>query len=321
MIRRDCRLRRAATLCATAAALVVSAPALAGPDVPTAPASVVRTANATQQQAEPASGDTRAGSADRPGSGDGGSDAAASVEPKTITVKPGVTEVLPVSRSHLNRIVTPYTEPRVRTTSNAKIKVKEHVVYVASSSEAPITVYIMPGERETDALALALVPREIPPKEITLKLPGGHRVAPRARVDRGAARDWERDHPYIEAIRELFAGLAKGRVPGGFGLKQVRTGMTIPSCTPAQGADLKYEFAGIGQRVTGGSLIATVGRVTNTDNEKIELDERWCDGAGVVAVAYWPRLMLKPGEQAEVFVARQRSSKPAAPQRPSLLEP
>lgn len=303
--------------------LMTTAGAAERPQIPVSPSSVLATG--------PEQGSEQQRSASKPAPASGGDSATTrtsqasdssdqTVEPVTLTLKPGVTEVLPIAKDHLNRIVTPYTNPQVRTTANAKIQVKNHVVYVASASEAPITVYVMPRDSESQALSLALVPRQIPPREITLQLAddeGGARIKP---VDRAAAQDWEQSQPYVEAIEELMSGLARGQVPSGFGLDSITAGMNIPSCGSPPGAELTYDFVGIGQRLTGGSLIAYVGRVTNTDDETIELDERWCRSERVVASAFWPRIMLEPGQQAEVYVVRSRRVESGTPERPSLLE-
>lgn len=302
------------------ALLVAGAAAAESPDIPTSPSAILDTGSGdSQARTAGKAGTTQdGGKGDAAGSSDGSADQ--EVEPLTLQLKPGVTEVLPIAKNHLNRIVTPYSTPRVRTTSNAKVKVEGHVVYVASRSEAPITLYIMPSDSEAQALSLALVPRAVPPKEITLELADPKGQGRARRIDAGAAHAWEESQPYVQTIQQLLSGLARGKVPSGYGIDSITAAMWQPDCSRPEGADLQYDFAGVGQRVSGGSLIAYVGRVTNVDDEVIELDERWCRTEGVVATAFWPRIIVKPGEQSEVFVVRRRRVESAAPERPSLLE-
>lgn len=322
------------TIAATAIAAFCIAPIpVAGsemPQIPASPSSVVATRPPADGGGPSTSSNSGNAAAAKPSPSDRGQSQAGTskpssggdqtIEPTTLTVKPGVTEVLPIAKDHLNRIVTPYTDPQVRTTANAKIEVQDQVVYVASKSDAPITAYIMPSDSEAQALSLALVPRQVPPAEITLQLADHQTGGPARPADPAAARDWEQSQPYIESIEKLMAGLARGQVPSGYGLGALTQEMWHPDCKAPAGGDLAYDFVGVGQRVSGGSLIAYIGRVTNADDQPIELDERWCAGAGVVATAFWPRIILEPGQQAEVYVVRRRPTQPSTPQRPSLLE-
>lgn len=302
------------------ALLVSSMATAAGPDIPTSPSAILETGTSTTATDGGDSAGTTQGAGKRTSDRKASLDRDTEVKPLTLRVKPGVTEVLPIAKNHLNRIVTPYTTPNVRTTSNAKVEVKGHVVYVASRSEAPITLYIMPAGSEAQALSLALVPRAVPPKEVNLELADARGEGRARRLDPGAARAWESSQAYVKTIEQLLSGLARGQVPSGYGLDDITAAMWQPACTRPEGADLRYDFAGIGQRVSGGSLIAYVGRVTNVDDEVLELDERWCRTAGVVASAFWPRIVLEPGQQSEVFVVRRRRAESGAPERPSLLE-
>ena len=49
--------------------------------------------------------------------------------PTTLLMTPGVNELIPVALGHLNRIVTPFESPQVRTTSDAQTQIKGNVVY------------------------------------------------------------------------------------------------------------------------------------------------------------------------------------------------
>lgn len=311
-------------------AMLVAATATAeSPNIPTSPSQILQTGSSSEEPGDNAGGDAAKAAAavmEQQGGGEAKAQAETEkkgsdqrVKPVTLELEPGVTEVLPISKNHLNRIVTPYTEPEVRTTSNAKVEVDGHVVYVASRSSAPITLYIMSSASQAQALSLALVPRAVPPKEINLTLAEAESSGKARRLDPGAARAWEESQPYVQTIEQLLSGLARGKVPQGYGMDRITDAMWQPSCASPKGGDLTYDFAGIGQRVSGGSLLGYIGRVTNVDDEVIELDERWCRTEGVVATAFWPRIVLQPGEQAEVYVVRRREVRSSAPERPSLL--
>jgi len=64
-----------------------------------------------------------------------------------------------------------------------------------------------------------------------------------------------------------------------------------------------------------------VGVARNTGVTSIEFDERSCATGKdeVLAVAAWPKVVLRPGESTELYVAVRRSAEQAATLRPSLL--
>lgn len=95
------------------------------------------------------------------------SNSVAADTPTTLLMTPGVNELIPVALGHLNRIVTPFESPQVRTTSDAQTQIKGNVVYVATDKESPVSLYITPPGQEASALSVTLVPRRIPPREIT----------------------------------------------------------------------------------------------------------------------------------------------------------
>lgn len=93
----------------------------------------------------------------------------------TLTVRPGVTEGIPVARGHINRIVTPFQPPNVTTMDKtATVKVTDRVVYFATEGEQPVSLFITPDNSEAVALAVTLVPCGMPPRELELRLEGEH---------------------------------------------------------------------------------------------------------------------------------------------------
>jgi len=74
--------------------------------------------------------------------GEGTGTAALELGPRTLVVTPGTTAIVEVAIDHLNRIVTPFAAPRVRTVSQATTQVEGNAVYVATASEDPVSLYI-----------------------------------------------------------------------------------------------------------------------------------------------------------------------------------
>lgn len=231
--------------------------------------------------------------------------------PETLRVTPGVNEIVPVAVGHLNRIVTPFEHPRVRTVSTATTQVEGRAVYVAPATEEPVALFLTSAEDEDLALSLTLAPRRIPPRELRLALDGGTRAAPET-----AAR-WEQAQPYDDTLTRAFRALALGKVPAGYGLRGPRRGETA-GCAQA-GLAVR-----IGQVLEGHALWLVAARAENRSAELVTLDERRCEatlGEAVLAVAAWPRVELGPGESAELYLAvRPRSPDDAARARPPLVD-
>ena len=121
-----------------------------------------------------ASAATAANAGDGPASDRANQDepAVLALGPRTVTVAPGANAILELAIDHLNRIVTPFERPSVRTVSELSTEVEGKVVYVATASEVPATLYISAGDAAGTTIALTLAPRRVPPREIRLQVPG-----------------------------------------------------------------------------------------------------------------------------------------------------
>lgn len=248
--------------------------------------------------------------------------------PLEIELTPGVNEIINASIGHINRIVTPFPSPEVRSTSSAEMSVHENVIYVAPQSEQPVTMYITQSGDEALALSVTLNPRRIPPVEARLKVAGSEDELFFARD--AASQTTLADMPYVTSLRAVVRALALGEVPAGYNLRQ--TAIYEEVCAPPPGLDaytdgqIAFDFS-LAQRIQGTSLIASVGRVTYQAPEgatylpPIELNELWCADVDTAAVAFWPAPLLNAGESAEVFVVRRRTdSHGPRTTRPSLLD-
>jgi conjugal transfer pilus assembly protein TraK len=145
-----------------------------------------------------------------------------SLGPKTVRVSPGTTAIVEVAIDHLNRIVTPFTSPQVRTVSRATTQVDGNAIYVATASEEPVSLFITEAGDTATTISLTLAPRHIPPREVRLVLTGGvvpvRTAAPAIKPPRPVVRN---DQPYVEHIASAFRALAQNRVPVGYGLRKV----------------------------------------------------------------------------------------------------
>lgn len=233
-----------------------------------------------------------------------------------LVMTPGVNEIVPVAVSHLNRIVTPFAEPAINTTSNATVNIEDNVVYVATNEENPVTLFITQKGSQARALSLTLVPRRIPPRELFLELEGGASQA--ALIGNPRAERWETSQPYIDTLRGVMRSLALGDIPQGYTLHDTNSQQRLPSC---QQPGFNFRFAG-GQTMVGHRLTVSIGVATNVSGQPLEFKEQSCGDWDVAAVAAWPRNVLSPNERTEIYVIRRADG--AAPEsstsaRPSLL--
>jgi conjugal transfer pilus assembly protein TraK len=235
--------------------------------------------------------------------------------PKTIQVSPGTTAIVEVAIDHLNRIVTPFTSPQVRTVSRATTQVDGNAIYVATASEEPVSLFITEAGDTATAISLTLAPRHIPPREVRLVLTGGlvRTAAPKVRPPRPLVRN---DQPYVEQIASAFRALAQNRVPPGYGLRKVGRGERLECRQPNLSVTTAQVFEGQGLRIL-------AAKARNRGKESIVLEEYRCSagsGTVVAAVAAWPRSRLAPGEETELYVAvRPDDSDPERGDWPSLL--
>jgi conjugal transfer pilus assembly protein TraK len=243
--------------------------------------------------------------------------AATSVAPQTLQVKPGINELMPIAVGHLNRLVTPFDNPVVTTTSQATTSTKGKIVYVATADETPVTLYITPGDNQDIALSLTLIPKRIPAREIHLSLDQEtyKRLMQWQRQTKDSSdKPTNQEQDYITTLKQLFRDLGLQKTPAGFSLRD-----------PSQSEQIQCHQDRLrihtGQLLEGQDLLIFVGVARNTGVVPIEFDERACASTQeeVLAVAAWPKVVLGPGESTELYVAVRRKDEAAIMVRPSLL--
>lgn len=245
---------------------------------------------------------------------------AGGIAPQTIKVSAGINEIITVAQNHLNRIVTPFPSPRVRTVSRAETQVEGNVVYVASNSEDPVTLYITPGENESLAISLTLAPKLIPPREIRLELAGVEysrltQTQPAAKKSDNVDDTVQQEH--VAQLKATLRELALMQSPNGFSGRPVSANETVY-------CDQQGIQTTVGQAFDGRNTTILIAKTVNTTPQRIELDERSCIGQGtglsdIVAVAAWPDVWLEPGQSTELFVIVKQRGLAEEQIRPSVL--
>ena len=230
---------------------------------------------------------------------------------RPIIVKPGSTELLRIARGYLNRIVTPFPDPKVLSVNNLEVKTEGTALFLATNAEQPIGVYILPQDpNDSRSISLTLIPSRIPPRTIELKWPANTPTP----LSAAAVQRWEEADPYEDKLLDLAERLARGEVPEGYGLTDM-TG-SVPCALP----EVRFEA---GQQLTGSHFTAYVARATNQGHSEIQLEGNvGCNPPGLALVAPWPQALLKPNASTEVYVVvvnDQEGSSSRTQLRPSLL--
>lgn len=235
------------------------------------------------------------------------------IEAETITVTPGVNQIITVARHHLTRVVTPIFKPAIRTSSSADIDPRGSVLYISPRDDRPIELFITQQGIEEPAIAVTLLPKAVPPKEVRLRLTDDSAINFTANA---SAQNWEQEQPYVSTLRSIMRSLAQGAVPPGYALRR-HTGRD-----PAVFCADPYLKVTPVQVVEGHNLIVTVSSAKNIAGRDITINELQCQLPAVAAVAAYPTPFLRPGQATELYMVHRRlPEKPSARSRPSVIDP
>ncbi|MEI7870148.1 MAG: type-F conjugative transfer system secretin TraK [Candidatus Methylumidiphilus sp.] len=226
-----------------------------------------------------------------------------------IKAKPGVTYSVTIARNALNRITTPFEQPKSLTTENIESSVEGSSVYVATQSETPVSLFIQDSDSQ-NAISLRLVPVDAAePVDIRIEM---DRESPQTtKLPKGE----NAGHPYVDELKSVMRSLALGKIPQGYNLDETPKfeGRTEICSQP------HLSFA-LGQRLTGASMNILVMRAENTGDYAKVFDETACVSASVLAVAAWPKIRMEPRDKTEIYIAvRMESTGSVEESRPLLI--
>lgn len=228
-----------------------------------------------------------------------------------IAMKPGQNVFIPISREHPNRLLTPFKNPQIISTSLfagkkkgecGEVCVRDGVIYVTTDAPSAVTAFITEKGHEDIAFSVTMVPQAIPPREVKFTLPADvmERLSSRKASDTGIrkAQAWEQSQPYVDTIRQALRGVALGQIPSGYNMRKVRVSDAVPLCSH-RGLDFDWQN---GQILEGYNLDIYVGVLTNTADSPVEFRSQNCGGWRTAAVTSWPLTVLEPGQKTEIYV-------------------
>lgn len=231
---------------------------------------------------------------------------------RTVEAVPGRNILIPVARGHMNRFITPFQNPRFKTTTTKKkapIETAGSSLFVGPGTDKPVTLFVYErGAPDGPALSLSLVPRSIPPRSIRFRFPQGVRLpSPRRTVNSsGSASSKAEEH--VSRIRQVLAATARGDVPQGYSLRNPDAKDPASAGCSHPGLAVRLQ-----QVLEGSRTQILIARATSKANQAVEFDERYCVHDGVIGAAAYPRVRLDRGDQTEVYVMRRKGAKAESP--------
>lgn len=225
---------------------------------------------------------------------------------KTYELEAGRNMVIPIAVNFGNRIITPFNEPKMILANEADSKdvnivVKDNVLYVYTELKYPVAGYIINGDDQRVAISVTLLPKELPPREVTLTLKEQSELYTNGAIGSKKANKWEKQSDYYTVIRNLFRSIALDEIPNGYTISKTLGDFTqnLPNCRQE---GLGFNFYD-GQTMTGHNIGVFIGIVENTTNQTIEFKGENCAGWGIKGVTSWPHTFIEPGQKSEVYVA------------------
>lgn len=237
----------------------------------------------------------------------------------TLQVSVGELQMLQLSSLHMNRLITPFSDPEIITTDqdNFSFDVRGSSIYFQPIENSRSLLYLRERDTEDPVMQLAIAGQGVVPRQISLEFADKQYFRPHGSRIADDDSHLAMSAPSImQQVRAEFTTIAQMGIPDGFNL--VSHTETIPEfCVNHNGAQFSFSE---GQKLSGADYDIYVGVVSNQTAADIRLDETWCASEAVMAVAFWEDVLLLPGHESEVYVAVRQQSQPTYNERKSLVK-
>lgn len=257
--------------------------------------------------------------------------------PTQVTMFPGRTELLPVAIGHLNRLETPFRNPKVRTSApETALNISNEGSFLFVSVTEPATIIIHEAGKPDPAITVSLLPRQITPRQVRLGVtppvqrqidanlvarpPAAAIPASASRPAPVATRPGVRagsSAPHVTQIATVMQAFGQGNVARGYDKTAVRNFRIEDFCRTNVGVN--FSLRG-GQAYADRDYIMLIARATSSSRRSLQ--EVWCAAhPATAAVAYTPRTVISQGRPAEVLIMLRRDllTRPA-PQRQRVAQ-
>jgi len=234
----------------------------------------------------------------------------------SVTLKPkmGATENAVIAIGKLNRITTPYRDPKVITIDPVETKIEGSDIYFATDSDDVVNLYISDTGSNASA-SLQLIPRDLDyPVAIRIEQDNPGQAGQNSEPT-GNSPPYHQDEPYLSEVKNIMRTLAKRMVPQGYTMGAIETSGLPPTICH----NPSFVFTP-GQVMSGHDSRIIILAAQNNSSTVQMFEEAFCVTEGVMSVAAWPRVRLYPGEKTEVYVLMKSTESIGEEQsRPSLF--
>lgn len=239
-----------------------------------------------------------------------------------IIIRPGVSEIIPISQGFINRIVTPFVHPEVVSSSFSSSSescsefcIRGNVVYINTNESIPLSMFISEKDDPEKAFSVTLIPKHIPSREISFSFPKGM-YEEKQNLYR-EEQNFQEPTDYQLMLRNVLRSLALNEIPEGYSMHETSSNDHQPYCYQD---GLSFSFNDPGMYFLGSQFIVYVGIVENKVSQFIEAQEISCFANNVVAISFWPKVLLEPHDKSEVYVIEKIPNKTSISNyRPNLL--
>jgi len=212
---------------------------------------------------------------------------------KTIDLKEGVTEFVEISNRDLNAIVFPIDVKVFTKSDNLEMKIQDKRVFVSfkqdmesgASISSPEQLYFLTDNK---TYSIVLIPKGIPSETVVARI--------ETMTDKDEAMNWEKEQPYITAIKNIMKAMYTNMPPNGYEVVNVEGTKDI-----SQWEGLTQI---INRKYLGATFAGEVYKFTNSTKDSVRLKEQEFYGGGVVAVSIATH-ELRPNDATEVYIVRR----------------
>jgi conjugal transfer pilus assembly protein TraK len=215
---------------------------------------------------------------------------------KSIKVGADRNEMVYVSLTQLNKIATPFADPKAIDASGATMKAVGQDLFIQPSGDKPITIYITDGG-VGQSIGITLVPiANLPAQSIVIE----PEASTTKNVPSQPAQDELVSSDYVGRLTSHIKQLALGKAPAGF----VKSKLTKAIASSPQ---LVYETQ---NKFVGSTYDIFSYKLVSVSDSPIELSEETFYTPSVRAVAFYPLAMLQKGEATMVYVIAEHMGAP-----------
>ncbi|OLP04660.1 TraK domain-containing protein [Rhodoferax antarcticus] len=207
---------------------------------------------------------------------------------KSVKVGTDRNERIYVSLTQLNKIATPFANPKAIDVTGASLKAVGQDIFVQPSSDQPITIYLSDGGAG-QSIGLTLVPiANLPAQSIVIEPEAGtmKNLPEQTALDDFVPSD------YVGRITSHIKQLALGKTPSGFSKSKLPLAI-------ANNSQMAFETQ---FKYVGSSYDIFSYKLTSISSSPVELSEETFYTPNVRAVAFYPNAMLQRGQTTNVFV-------------------